>query len=99
MSEQSVADYARDIVVDWLNKESKRMDQDMSIVRSDTFAVWTCKTLQNWKALVSTDFPGDSRYYEVTYDGENGRAYLDVYTKVTNEVVEDEQYAMAIPVE
>lgn len=45
--------------------------------------VWFCKTLQNWKALVSTTIP-DDRYYEVTYSGDEHVAYIDQYIKVTN---------------
>lgn len=47
------------------------------------YIVWFSKTLQNWKALVSTDIP-DGRYYEVTYNGDKEEAYVDTYTKVRN---------------
>lgn len=53
------------------------------------YIVWFCKTLQNWKALASTDVP-DGRYYEVTYDGEKCQAYVDTYEKADNRVVPDE---------
>jgi hypothetical protein len=52
------------------------------------FIVWFSKTLQNWKALVSTTLP-DLTYYEVTYDGDRGRTYLDVYRKIQNITVMD----------
>lgn len=45
------------------------------------FVVWSVKTLQNWKALISTSVP-DGKYYEVTYDNVRGVIYLDVYQKV-----------------
>ncbi len=48
-----------------------------------TYVVWFSKTLQNWKALVGTN-NGDSRYYEVTYDGDRQVAYVDTYIKVSN---------------
>lgn len=52
------------------------------IAMDKMFVVWFCKTLQNWKALVSgTDI---SEYIEVTYDGDKRRAYVDVYVKKTN---------------
>jgi hypothetical protein len=54
----------------------------------DVYVVWFCKTLQNWKALVSTTLK-DNMYYEVTYDGDGQRAYLDAYQKVHNLVVND----------
>ena len=48
--------------------------------------VWYTKTLQNWKALVTTTL-GDARYYEVTYNGELNEAYIDEYLKAINVVV------------
>jgi hypothetical protein len=47
------------------------------------YIVWFSKTLQNWKALLSTSLP-DSRYYEVTYNGDENEVYLDVYVKEFN---------------
>lgn len=52
----------------------------------DVFVVWYCKTLQNHKALLSTPLP-DGMYYEFTYNGDKGEAYLDAYRKVENVVV------------
>lgn len=45
--------------------------------------VWSCKTLQNSKALLVTSF-GGGFYYEVTYDGDKSQMYLDVYKKTEN---------------
>ena len=42
-----------------------------------------CKTLQNWKALVSTNRV-DGLYYECTYNGDKNELYVDVYTKIEN---------------
>ena len=47
------------------------------------YIVWMCKTLQNNKALASTNI-NDGRYYEVTYNGDKDEIYLDVYEKETN---------------
>lgn len=49
----------------------------------DVYVVWFCKTLQNWKALISTSLP-DGMYYEVTYDGDKERVYVDAYKKFQN---------------
>jgi hypothetical protein len=49
----------------------------------NVYVTWFCKTLQNWKALVTTDLPDDT-YYEVTYDGAMETIYIDVYKKVEN---------------
>lgn len=54
---------------------------------NNIYIVWQCKTLQNSKALVSTD-KSDGYYFEVTYNGDKHEAYLDAYTKVTNNVIE-----------
>jgi hypothetical protein len=56
----------------------------------DVYIVWFCKTLQNWKALISTTLP-DQMYYEVTYDGDRYVTYLDVYKKFRNIAVQDDQ--------
>lgn len=47
------------------------------------YVVWCCKTLQNQKALLSTDLP-DGMYYEVTYNGDKNELYLDAYKKMKN---------------
>ena len=44
------------------------------ITEDDVFVVWFCKTLQNWKALVSTTV-SDGMYYEVTHNGDKGDLY------------------------
>lgn len=55
----------------------------------DCFVVWFCKTLQNWKALVSTnkiktgEKCGD--YAEITHNGDKKETYVDVYAKVSNQ--------------
>lgn len=53
---------------------------------ADVYVVWSCKTLQNWKALISTNLL-DGMYYELTYDGDKGMIYLDVYKKFENRAI------------
>lgn len=53
----------------------------------DVYVVWFCKTLQNWKALVSTNLH-DGMYYEVTYNGDKQELYLDAYKKFENVKIE-----------
>lgn len=55
---------------------------------NDIYVVWFCKTLQNWKAMISTNAK-DNAYYEVTYDGDKKRAYVDAYHKHVNVVAHD----------
>lgn len=52
----------------------------------DVYIVWMCKTLQNNKALVSTNMP-DGMYYEITHNGDKGEVYVDAYEKKHNFVV------------
>lgn len=53
----------------------------------DMYVVWFCKTLQNWKALVSGVHIKE--YIEVTYNGDNGETYIDVYQKACNQCLKD----------
>lgn len=69
------------LVEDYIERSRDKSDEPTA---HDTFVMWFVKTLQNWKALVSTTLP-DGRYYEVTYNGDKHEAYLDVYVKIHNE--------------
>lgn len=55
----------------------------------DLYVVWSCKTLQNYKALLSTAIGGDGIYAEYTYNGDKNELYEDVYGKLTNSCVTD----------
>ena len=62
----------------------------------DCFVVWFCKTLQNWKALVSTNVlqssaNGQADYCEVTHNGDKNETYVDVYCKAKNICYADEK--------
>lgn len=70
----------REKLVDWY-KENWPYSQ---INLEDTFIVWSCKTLQNYKCLVSTNVSGDGIYAEYTFNGDKGELYEDVYQKQTN---------------
>lgn len=55
------------------------------ITEDKMFIVWSCKTLQNWKAIVGgIDI---KELIEVTYNGDTKEAYVDVYDKKLNTVV------------
>ena len=58
------------------------------ITPEDMYIVWFCKTLQNWKALVSGVYVKE--YIEVTYNGDGEEAYVDVYQQVYYECIKDE---------
>lgn len=51
--------------------------------KDDVFVVWSCKTLQNNKALLSTTV-SDGMYYEITYNGDKNEMYFDAYKKWEN---------------
>lgn len=55
----------------------------IQITDDDVYIVWQCKTLQNNKALASTRLM-DGMYYELTYDGDKKRCYVDAYKKWEN---------------
>ena len=57
----------------------------------DVFVVWQCKTLQNWKALLSTTL-SDGMYYELTYNGDKEEIYLDAYKKFENRCIKFEKW-------
>lgn len=54
-----------------------------SALTSPEDIVWFSKTLQNWKALVSTDTI-HGIYVEVTHNGDKNETYCDVYKKQLN---------------
>lgn len=80
-------DKAKEVVVDYFNENVDKTDQK-EISKEDVFIVWFSKTLQNWKALVSTNI-SDGMYYEITHNGNKGETYLDVYKKWENKCIKD----------
>lgn len=78
---------ARQIVVDYFNSHVDKTD-GVQISIDDVFVVWFCKTLQNWKALLSTKVP-DGVYYEITHNGDRDETYVDVYKKWENFCAKD----------
>lgn len=78
---------AKQIVADYFNKHADVTD-GKKITTEDVFVVWFSKTLQNWKALVSTTV-SDGMYYEVIHNGDKDETYLDVYKKWENVCIPD----------
>lgn len=72
-------------LVEWYNHNSKEQ-----ITLENVFVVWACKTLQNYKALLSTTVSGDGIYAEYTYNGDKQEMYEDVYKKVSNRCLKSE---------
>ena len=83
----AMLDRAKELVVRYFNEHSERTD-NFKLTKDDVFIVWFCKTLQNWKALVSTTV-SDGMYYEITHNGDKGETYIDAYKKWENVCVPD----------
>ena len=73
MNNDAMLNRAKELVVNYFNDHVEVTD-NKKITEDDVFIVWFCKTLQNWKALVSTT-ASDGMYYEVTHNGDKGDLY------------------------
>lgn len=62
------------------------LDKSDTVPNFDVYIVWYCKTLQDWKALLSTTL-SDGMYYEFTLNGDKDEAYLDAYKKWDNNCI------------
>ncbi len=82
---RSFIDNAKKVVVDYYN-ENLELPAGPKLKEGDVYIVWFCKTLQNWKALVST-VKSDGMYYEVTFNGDKNEIYLDAYKKWENKCI------------
>ena len=75
---------AIDIVAEYTDEHLDKSDEAPEY---KVFVVWYCKSLQNFKALLSTTL-FDGMYYEVTYNGDKDQIYFDAYKKFENRCVE-----------
>lgn len=89
MRNETMMEKARRIVMQYFNSRVDVTD-GKQIAMEDVFVVWFSKTLQNWKALVSTTV-SDGMYYEVTYNGDRRETYLDAYKKWENVLIHDQE--------
>ena len=62
-------------VAEYTNSHMDKIDGKQITVQY-VYVVWSCKTLQNSKALLSTTVP-DGMYYELTYNGDKHELYFD----------------------
>lgn len=74
---------AIDLVAEYTDEHLDKSDHEPEY---KVFVVWYCKTLQNFKALLSTTL-FDGMYYEITYNGDKNEIYLDAYKKFENRCV------------
>ena len=89
MRNETMMEKARRIVMQYFNARADVTD-GKQIAMENVFVVWFSKTLQNWKALVSTTV-SDGMYYEVTYNGDRRETYLDAYKKWENLLIHDQE--------
>ena len=75
--------HAMDIVFKYILDHFDKSDK---IPYFEVYIVWKCKTLQNWKYLISSTLL-DGMYYELTYNGDTNEWYLDAYKKFENKVI------------
>ena len=72
-------DIVRKYIVDHLDKSD-------NMPEFEVFVVWKCKALQNWKHMLSSTLL-DGMYYEMTYNGDKNKWYLDAYKKFESKCI------------
>jgi len=88
MGNDKFIELCKKIVKDYANEHLDKSD-NIQITEDNVFVVWSCKTLQNNKALLSTTL-SDGMYYELTYNGDKKELYLDAYKKFENKCIKME---------
>ena len=76
---------ALSIVIEYIKDHIDKSDPAPDFT---VYTVWKCKTLQNWKYLISSTLC-DGMYYELTYNGDSEEWYLDAYKKFENKVIKE----------
>ena len=85
MTEKDFTELVKKTVAEYTNEHLDRAD-GKQITADDVFIVWSCKTLQNNKAMASTTL-FDGMYYELTFNGDKNELYLDAYKKWENRCI------------
>lgn len=83
MTDVKFFEFSKNAVRDYV---INHLDKSDTVPNFDVYIVWYCKTLQNWKALLSTTL-FDGMYYELTLNGDKDEAYLDAYKKWDNNCI------------
>lgn len=85
MDNEKFIDLCKEEVMKYVNERLDKTDKK-EITIDNVFVVWSCKTLQNNKALLSTTL-FDGMYYECTYNGDKNELYFDAYKKWENRCI------------
>lgn len=85
MDTKKFLDFCISEVVRYFNQKVDTTNRK-ALTKEDVYVVWSCKTLGNNKALLSTTVP-DGMYYEITYNGAKNEAYFDAYKKWENKCI------------
>lgn len=83
MTDTKFFEFSKNVVRNYV---INHLDKSDTVPNFDVYIVWYCKTLQNWKALLSTTL-FDGMYYELTVNGDKDEAYLDAYKKWDNNCI------------
>mgnify|MGYP003210704270 CR=1 FL=1 len=83
MSSDEFLDLCKKVVREYTEEHLDKTDGKVDF---DVYTVWSCKALQNSKALASTSL-SDGMYYELTYNGDKKELYLDAYKKFENKCI------------
>lgn len=94
MENDKMINLCKNIVIAYFNEHADVTDKKY-ITSKDVYIVWFSKTLQNFKALVSTNV-SDGMYYELTYNGDKKELYLDAYKKWENRCIKIENEMLLI---
>lgn len=76
-------DIATYLVTEYIYNHLDKSDETPEF---EVFTVWKCKTLQNFKYLLSSTLH-DGMYYELTFNGDKQEWYLDAYKKFENQCI------------
>ena len=89
MGNSEFINYCKRFVVEYVNSTEYEIEDGYvpRIQEYNVFVVWISKILQNNKALLSTTTERDTRYYEITYNGDNDEFYFDAYDKLINKKI------------
>lgn len=77
MDNQEFIDECKSIIV---------AESEVPVTNQEIFVIWSCKTLQNNKAILSTTQKG-APMFEMTHNGDKGEIYMDIYTKQVNKAI------------